>query len=176
MPGERTPDGTIGGYSERETLERCHQINEKGSARVGSPCFLHAYCQVEVGKGRNYCAVSSLSARSSRRQPTNLGYVSIEQRGPQLSQVLSPKISPPSSPVCACLSPSRRRQERNAQAGKERKDSQDLRIKPQTGDGNRPDCSGEVIQEPLESAALSLRASRLHCAFQAETAPGCPGE
>jgi phage-related protein len=48
-------------------------------------------------------------------------------------------------------------------------------IQPQTRDGNRPECSGEVIREPLESAGLSLRASppeadlRLNCAFRAET-------
>ena len=43
------------------------------------------------------------------------------------------------------------------QARKDRKESQGLRIQPQTGDGNRPDCSGERILEPLESAGFSLR-------------------
>ena len=35
-----------------------------------------------------------------------------------------------------------------------------LRIQPRAGDGNRPDCSGEVIRESLESVDSSLRASR----------------
>jgi hypothetical protein len=57
---------------------------------------------------------------------------------------LNPKIPPPSSPVCV----------RNAQAGKDRKGNQDLMIQPRTGDENHPDCSGEMIREPLELGAL----------------------
>jgi hypothetical protein len=38
---------------------------------------------------------------------------------------------------------------------KDRKESQGPRIQPRTGDGNRPDCSGERILKPLESAGFS---------------------